>query len=188
VSKLADVKALKIIGIVGLAIFVILAIVVVIQPQKTHIEKYIVINAPAASIFPEVSNYKNFNVWSPWTKMDPTVSKAVDGTHASVSSKMIWPDTKTGIRLQRIEEIEENKRVKCSMTFAGYEGIFYSEFKLTPEGNATRVTWTYDGENTGLKGKALWVFAGGVLASEYQHGLKALKDLVENKRDQQFPR
>src|SRR5262245_34546804 len=122
-------KALKIIGIVGLAIVVILAIVILVQPEKAHIEKYIVINAPAASIFPEVSDYKNFNVWSPWTKMDPTVNP-VDGAHASVSSKMIWPETKTGIGFQRIEEIEENKRVKCAMTFAGYDGIFYSEFKL----------------------------------------------------------
>lgn len=166
---------------VVLAMVIILAIVIIIQPDKAHIEKYIVINAPAATIFPEVSNYKNFNVWSPWTKMDPT-AESFKGMHASVSSKVMSEESKTGIGLQRIEEIEENKRVKCAMTFAGYDGIFYSEFKLTPEGNSTRVTWTYDAENTGLKGKAIWVFAGGMLASQYQHGLTALKKLVEEKR------
>ena len=165
------------------AIVVILTIVIVMQPEKAHIEKSIVINAPAASIFPEVSNYKNFNVWSGWTKMDPKVSETFDRTRANVSSKMVWEGSETGPRLQRIEEIEENKRVKCAMTFAGYDGIFYSEFRLTPEGNGTRVTWTYDGENTGLKGKAIWVFAGGMLASHYSHGLKDLKKLVEDKID-----
>ena len=165
---------------VVLAIVVILTIVIVMQPEKAHIEKSIFINAPATSIFPEVSNYKNFNVWSGWAKMD---AKAT-GTEANVSSKIMWNGSKTGIRLQRVEEIEENKRVKCAMTFAGYDGIFYSEFRLRPEGNGTRVTWTYDGENTGLKGKAIWVFAGGMLASHYAHGLKDLKKLVEDKSDQ----
>jgi hypothetical protein len=177
-------KTLKIIGMVVLAIVVILAIVIVMQPEKAHIEKSIVINASAASVFPEVSNYKNFNVWSPWTKMDPIASHTFEGTQANVSSEMLWEGSKTGLRVQRIEEIEENKRVKCAMTFAGYDGIFYSEFRLTPEGNGTRVTWTYDGENTGLKGKAIWVFAGGMLASQYKHGLQDLKNLVEDKRDQ----
>ena len=53
-------KTLKIIGMVVLAMVVILAIVIVMQPEKAHIEKSIVINAPAASIFPEVSNHRNF--------------------------------------------------------------------------------------------------------------------------------
>jgi len=176
-------KTLKIIGIVVLAIVIIVAIVIVMQPEKPHIEKFIVINAPATSIFPEVSNHKNFNIWSPWTKMDPLVNKPFEGAKANVSSKMVWEAAKTGIRSQRIEEIEENKRVKCAMTFNGYDGKFYSEFRLTPEGDGTRVTWTYDGQNVGLKGKAIWVFAGSVLSGQYQQGLIDLKQLVEAKID-----
>ena len=174
-------KTLKIIGMVVLAMVVILAIVIAMQPEKAHIEKSIVINAPAASIFPEVSNYKSFNVWSPWTKMDPAARETFEGAEASVGSKFSWEGSKTGIGSQRIEEIEENKRVKCAMTFKGYDGKFYSEFILTPNGNGTRVTWTYDGENVGLKGKAIWVFAGSVLSSQYEQGLKDLKHLVEDK-------
>jgi Polyketide cyclase / dehydrase and lipid transport len=176
-------KTLKIIGIVVLAMVIIVAIVIVMQPEEAHIEKSIVINAPATSIFPEVSNYKNFNVWSPWTKMDPVVNQPFEGAKATVSSKIAWEASKTGIRSQRIEEIEENKRVKCAMTFNGYDGKFYSEFKLTPEEDGTRVTWTYDGQNVGLKGKAIWVFAGSVLSSQYQQGLIDLKHLVEDKID-----
>jgi hypothetical protein len=176
-------KTLKIIGMVVLAMVIIVAIVIVMQPEEPHIEKSIVINAPAASIFPEVSNHKNFNILSPWTKMDPLVNQPFDGAKANVSSKMVWEASKTGIRSQRIEEIEENKRVKCVMTFNGYDGKFYSEFRLTPEGDGTRVTWTYDGQNVGLKGKAIWLFAGSVLGGQYQQGLIDLKHLVEDKLD-----
>ncbi|HEY5915821.1 MAG TPA: SRPBCC family protein [Chryseolinea sp.] len=176
-------KTLKIISMVVLAMVIIVAIVIIMQPEKPHIEKFIVINAPAASIFPEVSNHQNFNVWSPWTKMDPVVNQAFEGAKANVSSKMAWEASKTGIRSQRIEEIEENKRVKCAMTFNGYDGKFYSEFRLTPEVDGTRVTWTYDGHNVGLKGKAIWVFAGSVLSGQYEQGLRDLKHLVEDKVD-----
>lgn len=172
-------KTLKIIGMVVLAIVVILAIVIAMQPENAHIEKSIVINAPADSVFPQVSNYKNFNVWSPWAKMDPEARQSFEGTEASVGSTMTWNGPKTGTGSMRIEEIEQNRRVKSSMTFGGYDGKFYSEFILTPEEDGTLVTWTYDGPNAGLSGKAMWVIMGSMLSSQYDQGLKDLKDIVE---------
>ena len=177
-------KTLKIIGMVVLALTVILVIVVAMQPETAHIEKSIMIDAPAASIFPEVSNYRNFNVWSPWAKMDPKAKQTFEGQDGSVGSTMSWNGPKTGAGSMTIEEIEENKRVRSSMTFGGSEGKFYSEFILTPEQNGTRVTWTYDGPNAGLAEKTMWVIMGSMLSSQYDQGLKDLKDLVENKGGQ----
>ena len=177
-------KTLKIIGMVVLALTVILVIVVAMQPESAHIEKSIVIDAPAASIFPEVSNYHNFNAWSPWAKMDPKAKQTFEGQDGSVGSTMSWNGPKTGTGSMTIEEIEENKRVKSSMTFGGSDGKFYSEFILTPEQNGTRVTWTYDGPNPGLAEKTMWVIMGSMLSSQYDQGLKDLKDLVEKKGGQ----
>lgn len=174
-------KTLKIISMVVLALIVILAIVIAMQPENAHIEKSIVINAPADSIFPQVSNYRNFSVWSPWTKMDPEVKQSFDEPQASVGSTMTWDGPKTGKGLMKIEEIEDHQRVKSSMTFGGYDGKFYSEFILTPAENGTRVTWTYEGPNAGLTGKAMWVIMGSMLSSQYDQGLKDLKELVERK-------
>jgi len=177
-------KTLKIIGIVVLALVIVLAIVIAMQPETAHIEKSIMIDAPAASIFPQVSNYRNFNVWSPWAKMDPKAKQSFEGPDVGVGSTMSWNGPKTGTGSMTIEEIEENKRVKSSMTFGGSDGNFYSEFILTPEENGTVVTWTYDGPNHGLAGKTMWVIMGSMLSSQYDQGLKDLKDLVENKGGQ----
>ncbi len=57
-------KALKIIGIILLAIIGICLVAVLLQPSQGHIEKSIVINAPASSVFTEVSDFQKFNVWS----------------------------------------------------------------------------------------------------------------------------
>lgn len=176
-------KTFKIVGIIVLAIVAVLGIVIAVQPSEAHLERTIVINAPASAIFPEVSNYKNFSAWSPWTKMDPEVKQTFEGVDATVGSKMNWDGPKTGEGSQWIEEIEENKRVKSGMAFGEFEGKFYSEFILTPEGEGTRVTWTYDGPNDGLGGKALWVIMGSMFSSQYDQGLRDLKQLVENKPD-----
>ena len=52
--------------------------------------------------------------------------------------------------------------------------------RLISEGNGTKVIWTYDCDNTGFKGKGIWLMMGSMLGSNYEDGLKDLKLLVEN--------
>jgi len=174
-------KVLKIIGIAVLAIVVIVVIAVLMQPADAHIEKSIVINAPAASVFPEVSRFKNFTAWSPWSKMDPEVKQTFEGEEGTVGSKMTWDGPKTGKGSQEIEAIEENKSVKSTLRFDGYDGVYYSSFMLEPEGENTKVTWTYDGANKGFGGKAMWMFMGSMMKDQFESGLADLKKLVEAK-------
>lgn len=174
-------KTLRIVGIVVLALVVILVVVIMMQPSEAHLEKSIVISAPAALIFPEVSNYKNFSVWSPWSKMDPGVKQTYEGTEGMVGSRMNWDGPKTGKGSQWIEAIEENKRVRSGLSFDGYEGTSYSEFILEPSDEGTKVTWTYEGTNDGFMGKAMWVAMGTMMSGQYEEGLMDLKKLVESK-------
>ena len=66
------------------------------------------------------------------------------------------------------------------MKFEGMDGESTAEFILAPEGNGAKVTWTYDGDNAGFMGKAIWVALGGMLGTQYQDGLNDLKKLVES--------
>jgi hypothetical protein len=67
------------------------------------------------------------------------------------------------------------------VTFEGFSGTFYSDFKLEPQGDSTKVTWIYDGQNNTLKEKAMWILTKGDLNDQYEVGLRALKDVVEKK-------
>jgi carbon monoxide dehydrogenase subunit G len=173
-------KALKIIGIILAAIIVIILAAVFMQPAKGHVEKSVTINAPASAIFPHMNDLKKFVVWSPWSKMDPTAKQTFEGAVAGVGAKMAWdgPVTKTGS--QWIVESVENERVKTGLAFGGEEGQSWSEFKLSPEGNGTKVIWTFDGENKGFAGKAMWLVMNPMLGSQFEDGLKDLKTLVES--------
>ena len=65
------------------------------------------------------------------------------------------------------------------VTFDGFSGTFYSDFKLEPQGDSTKVTWIYDGQNNTLKEKAMWILTKGDLNDQYEEGLKTLKEIVE---------
>jgi hypothetical protein len=174
-------KALKIVGIILLVIVAIGLVAVLMQPAQGHIEKSIVISAPASSVFAEVSDFQKFNVWSPWAKMDPEAKQTVEGASASVGHKMSWDGPKTGTGSMWTEESKENEYVKNGMKFGGSETTYYSEFILTPEGEGTKITWTYDGANEGLGGKAMWLVMGSMMGSQYEEGLNDLKKIVESK-------
>lgn len=172
-------KAFKIIGAVVCVFIVILIIVVTMQPSEAHLEKSIVINATPEAIFPYVSNLKKFTEWSPWDKMDPEVKHTFEGTEGTVGSKMNWDGPKTDTGSMWVEEIDPDKRVKTGLKFGNFDVKYHCEFILAPEANSTKITWTYDGPNDGLSGKAMWVLMGPLLGTQFDDGLKDLKALVE---------
>ncbi|NOS91639.1 MAG: SRPBCC family protein [Cyclobacteriaceae bacterium] len=167
-------------GIVGLLVLII-AYVFAFAPDKGHVEQSVVINAPASVIFPHLNNMEKFVAWSPWSKMDPDAKNTYEGAAAGVGARMNWVGEKTGTGSQWVVESVENERVKTGVKFEGFEGTAWAEFKLAPEGDGTKVTWTYDGDNTGFMGKAMWsLFMGTMLDGQFADGLIDLKKLVES--------
>ena len=55
-----------------------------------------------------------------------------------------------------------------------------AKFVLTPEGDGTKVSWSYDGANSGIMGKTIWVFMKGALDTQFDQGLNDLKKIVES--------
>lgn len=172
-------KALKIIGIIVVALIAVVVVIVLVQPSQGHIERSVVIQAPAPQVYSRLVSFESFNEWSPWAKMDPDAKYSYEGAAAGIGAKMKWDGETVGKGAQWIEETEENKRVKNAMSFEGMEGTYYAEFILSPEGEGTKVTWTYDGANNGFAEKAMWVVMKGMMENQFEQGLNDLKQLVE---------
>lgn len=181
-------KAIKIIGIGLGAIIAIALIGVAFMSPKSHMERSIVINASPALVFQQLTNYKNFNTWSPWAAMDPSAKYTFEGPEAGPGTKMSWvgDESKVGSGSQWIIEQEENRRVKSGMQFGGMEGTYFAEFILEPVEGGTQVTWTYDGDvsGTGMMnasfGKLFGLMTDAMLGPQYEDGLKRLKEMVES--------
>ena len=174
-------KTLKIAAIVVGVFFMILAIVVTIQPERAHLERSILIEAPDSVIFPYLSNYRKLSTWWPWPKMDAELKQEYEGTDGALGSKVVWNGAKAGNGSMTLDALVENKRVRSVMVIAGQKQTATSEFTLTPEGTGTRVLWTYNGMNDGIAGKTKWIVMGTLLGSQYELGLKNLKKIIEEK-------
>ena len=144
-------KALKIIGIVIVALVVLIGVIGMSISDKASLERSIVIDAPIAKVYNEANTFNNRFEWSPWTKIDPNMTTEFSGPEYGVGAKYDWnsEDPNVGIGSQEILESREPDYVKTEMVFA-IPGKFYAEFILTPEGEGTHVTWTYKGRVDGF--------------------------------------
>ena len=186
-------KAIKIVGIVVVSIVALIAIVSAFLSPKSHMERSIVINAQPATVFQQINNFKNFNRWSPWMEKDPNSTTSFEGPEAGVGAKMSWQSKKLGNGSQWIVESEENKHLKTGWQFADFGGIYTSDINLEPVEGGTKVTWTYDGDVSGIgmassiMGKIMGQFVDGMLGPDYERGLSKLKSLAESQLQNPVP-
>jgi Polyketide cyclase / dehydrase and lipid transport len=174
-------KPLKVLGLAAILIVMIVLIFTLIQPSKGYVERTVVINAPVQEVFRELNTYQTFTLWSPWAKMDANAKYTYDGPDSGVGAKMAWEGKSIGKGSQWIEASTPDKHIKNVINFEDLNGVFYAQYILEPEGNQTKLTWTYDGVNNGFLGKMRWLFMKGALGAQYEEGLHDLKYLIEKR-------
>jgi len=177
-------KILKIFGIIVIVAVALLLIVGLLLPSTSHVERTISIEASPKAIFEETNNTKNLNNWSPWAKLDPETKYTFEGPEAGVGAKMSWisEHDQVGEGAQWIIESIENEKVTNQLEFGDFEGDFKASLILEPEGDKTKVTWTYDADMGGnLIGKYFGLFMDGMLGPFYEDGLSNLKEVAESK-------
>ena len=174
-------KSIKVLSIAALIISLIIIAFTIAQPAKGSVEKSIIIAASDSVVFTKLNSFHDFIAWSPWAKMDVDARYAYEGPASGVGAKMTWSGKSIGHGSQWIIESIPNQRIKNGINFEDLNGVFYSEYILTPTDGGIKVTWTYDGDNHGFFGKLKWLFMKGPLATQYEEGLHDLKYLIESK-------
>ena len=156
-------------------------------PNTMHVERSAVIKAPAAVIYAQLENYKNFNKWSPWAEYDPNAKYTIEGPAHGVGAKQSWSgNEKVGTGSQEITEVAPYSLVVTRLVFGGFESNHYTaSFQLTPDGDGTKVGWILDGEFGGnLLNKVMSRYfakmVSGMIAKDYDKGLANLAKLAES--------
>lgn len=170
-------KFLKVTGISLLIIVVVYVILCAVAPPF-QIERSIVINAKDSVIFSKFGDFKAWDSWSPWTEKDPNISKTsvYTGTPYTKGHQVEWKSESQGSGRQVIEEITPYSYIKTALYFQPNNEPGYSEFKLTPEGDATKVTWTIQGKMPFmLKGMMMVMGMNKKLGKIFERGLERMK-------------
>jgi uncharacterized protein YndB with AHSA1/START domain len=170
-----------------LAIVVLLALFlgyVSTRDGRFRYERSGLINAPAAVIFPYLSDFRLGSQWNPFAKKDPNLKATYSGATGQVGSAMDFAGNReagTG-RLELVKVVPgELVQMRLHMT-APMAAENLVEYRLTPEGSGTRFSWAMSGDG-GFLGKLVGTFIDceKMLAGDFDKGIADLKALAEGR-------
>jgi len=172
---------LKIVGGLLAVVFVFLGYVAS-RDGNFRYEKSGDIHAPAAKIFPYLSDFKLGSQWSPYEKADPNMKKSYEGADGQVGSKMIFESKTSGSGTIEILKIVPDQSVDLDLHMtAPFEAHNLVQYKLeSAPGDVTRFTWSMSG-NGGFMGKLMTTLVDckKMLEKQFGDGIANLRAVVE---------
>ena len=172
------------IGIV--AILVVFAIVVALQPSSFRVERSVTIAAPPAKVFAQVNDFHAWTGWSPWENRDPAMKRTYEGPAAGNGSIYKWSsdNNDVGTGMMTITDSRPNELIKINLEFKKpFEGNNTAEFSFKPANDSTTVVWSMYGPNCFIaKAFGLFMNMDKMIGGEFDKGLANLKTQVENNK------
>ena len=169
--------------LVGLvAIVIVFAVVVALQPAKFRIVRAATVAAPAAVVFSQVNDFHKWEAWSPWAKLDPAAKNTFEGAPAGTGAIFTWAGNgKVGEGRMTMTESRPTDLIRIKLEFRKlFAATSTAEFTFKPEGNETIVTWAMTGENNSLaKAFCLFMNMDKTLGGEFEKGLAQMKTVAE---------
>jgi uncharacterized protein YndB with AHSA1/START domain len=172
----------------GLALFLLIVVVLAIaatKPNIFRIDRSITITSPPEPIFAILSDFHQSEAWSPWEKMDLSMTKTHSGSARGVGAIYEWDgNNKVGKGRQEILEATSPSKVLIQLDFyRPFQAHNTAEFTLTSQGNTTHVHWAMFGPQPFL-GKVMCLFMNmdKMVGKDFETGLANLKAHVESSR------
>lgn len=157
-----------------------------VLPDKVTLEREAIINAPQEDVYALISDFEEWDAWSPWAKIDPDAEMSISGE--GIGQRMSWKsdDPNVGTGSQEITAMDPPNSLTTHMEFEGM-GVADAAFTLAPTGDgATRVVWSFQSnmrEGMPIYMQPMSTYMGfmmdGMLGPQYEDGLANLKKLAE---------
>lgn len=169
--------------IIFLVILAILAIALMaLSPKKMAFEESITVDAPAKVVYNMVNDFRQWEAWSPWTELDSNAVNTYTDKSAGVGAQWTWKGNKDiGEGSQTIKESVPSESIRTALTFGGFDGESYSDWKFTPDGEKTKISWDFDGADTPFVFRPFNLLMKSGLVKTYKKGLNNIKRLAETR-------
>ncbi len=159
-----------------------IAIYIAVQPNEFNVTRTRTIKAPAAVVYNNVIDFKNWGAWSSWVEKDPNMKITLPEQTKGIGGSYSWED-KDGIGTMKTVETNPNKSIQQQMQFADFPASDVSWKFKTNENGSTDVTWDISGKDLPFGFKAFAAFTGGMekqIGPEYERSLEKLDSIVVN--------
>ena len=152
------------------------------RPDSFRVERTTTINAPPATIFPLINDYRGWAAWSPWEHKDPAMKRTYNGAASGTGAVYAWSgnsDVGSG-RMEITESVPSSKILVDLHFMQPFEARNTTEFTLAEQGGTTTVTWAMYGPLPFIsKLMCLFVSMDEMVGGDFEAGLAALKTAAE---------
>jgi len=171
-------------GLLGLIVFllVVLLFYAATKPDAFRIERGTTIKAPPEKIAALINDFHNWQSWSPWEKMDPTMRRTHSGPPSGRGAIYEWEgNKKVGQGRMEILESPAPSQIVIKLDFfKPFEAHNTAEFTLAPQGDSTNVTWAMYGKQPFmLKVMTVFMDMDKMVGKDFETGLANMKAAVE---------
>jgi len=156
------------------------------RPPTFRIERAIRIGAPIVQVAELIDDFREWQKWSPWEHIDPTLQRKFSGAEAGVGAVYEWTGTgKAGAGRMEIIEMRtgsEGGLITIKLDFLKpFKASNTAEFLMVPTDHAgTNLTWSMFGPSPFVS-KLMGVFMDfdKMVGKDFEAGLVALKRNAE---------
>lgn len=165
-----------------LGLIAALVAVAATRPDTFRVERSAVIGVPPAQLFAIISDFRNFDSWSPWAKLDPAMQKTFSGPATGIGSAYAWEGNKNvGAGRMEIIELVANQHLRMKLQFfRPFKANNEALYTLAPVEGGTRITWAMTGPlNLMARVMHLLMNMDRMVGGQFEEGLANLKRVAE---------
>lgn len=159
-----------------------LAVAIAMQPNEYRVARSTTINAPSERVFAQVNDFRKWEAWSPWAKIDPAMKVTYGGPPSGVGATYAWVgNDEVGEGRMTINESHPSSHIKIDLEFIKpFASLADTEFILKPNGDKTDVEWSIAGKHNVIsKAMCLVVSMDKMIGPDFEKGVNQLKTAAE---------
>jgi len=162
----------------------ILAIISICLPSRIHIQRDIVIHAPAEDTYRQISELRNWSNWLPWHLNEPEMEVTYSGPPGGAGAQYRWVSKSSEEKAGAVTIVaaEPHKRIVTNLELREND-VASGTFTLEPIPEGTKLTWyldKYTGRN--LISKFGGLLVNSTVGEDFEKGLENLKKEVESRQ------
>jgi uncharacterized protein YndB with AHSA1/START domain len=150
-----------------------------LMPSAYRVERVVVINAPAEKVYRLVATPREWPKWGIWFERERDMKVEFMGAESGAGAKWKWA-SQEGRGEMEFTRAEPGRVVEYVLAFPDMGMSSKGALTLTPNGEATRLSWTNEGD-VGRNPMMRWFvpFLDGMIGKDYEAGMAKLKALAE---------
>jgi hypothetical protein len=171
----------------SIALIIVLAVAALLlyattRPDTFAVQRSTVIQAGTDTLFPLINDLRQFNTWNPYARKDPAMQISYRGPASGPGAAFDFSGNKDAGR-GRVDVTGAQPPTRVDMVLhmiEPFEGRNQISFTLTPQGEATQVTWAMHGPSPYVS-KLIGIFIDmdHMIGRDFEAGLAQLKALAE---------